>query len=68
LFWDFSSTLRIPEKSLRSFPLLDPTMPSKGRFDRRWGLKVNISEDYLDNLIRISETMRAPSLVMGLHE
>ncbi len=40
----------IPGKSLRSFPLLDPTMPPEGRFDRRWGLRVNVPEDYWGEL------------------
>ncbi|MDV3104691.1 type IV toxin-antitoxin system AbiEi family antitoxin domain-containing protein [Thermococcus waiotapuensis] len=42
--------IKIHEKSLRSFPLLDPTMPSKGRFDRKWGLRVNVPEDYWGEL------------------
>lgn len=42
--------IRIPKKSLRSFPLLDPTMPPEGRFDRRWGLRVNVPEDYWGEL------------------
>ena len=42
--------IKIPEKSKGSFPLLDPTMPSKGRFDRKWGLRVNVPDDYWGEL------------------
>ncbi len=47
---DLEGDTRIPKKSLRSFPLLDPTMPPEGRFDRRWGLRVNVPDDYWGEL------------------
>ncbi len=42
--------IKIPEKSKKSFPLLDPTMPPEGRFDRRWGLRLNVPGDYWGEL------------------
>lgn len=42
--------IKIPEKSKKSFPLLDPAMSPKGRFDRRWGLRINVPEDYWGEL------------------
>ncbi|WP_148882910.1 type IV toxin-antitoxin system AbiEi family antitoxin domain-containing protein [Thermococcus aciditolerans] len=47
---DLEEEIKIPEKNLRSFSLLDPTMPPDGRFDRRWGLRVNVPDDYWGEL------------------
>ncbi|KUH34011.1 hypothetical protein APY94_03820 [Thermococcus celericrescens] len=39
-----------PEGGFKGFPLLDPTMPPGGRFDRKWGLRINVPNDYWRNL------------------
>ncbi len=42
--------IRLPERARRSFALLDPTLPARGGFSRRWGLRVNVPRDYWEEL------------------
>jgi len=38
--------IRLSENDKKSFALLDPSMPQGGRFNYRWGLRINVPEDY----------------------
>ena len=38
--------IKLSEKDRRSFALLDPSMPPEGRFNYRWGLRINVPDDY----------------------
>ncbi len=38
--------IRLSERDRKSFALLDPSMPPEGRFNYRWGLRINVPDDY----------------------
>jgi predicted transcriptional regulator of viral defense system len=40
------SRIKLSEKDRKSFALLDPSMPPTGRFSYKWGLRINVPEDY----------------------
>ncbi|NJE09278.1 hypothetical protein E3E31_12240 [Thermococcus sp. M39] len=42
--------IQLSDKDRKSFSLLDPTMPARGKFDYKWGLLVNVPEDYWEEL------------------
>jgi len=42
--------VKIERRYLRSYPLLDPTMPKVGEINPRWGLIINIPKNYLEEL------------------
>ncbi|WP_297437508.1 type IV toxin-antitoxin system AbiEi family antitoxin [Thermococcus sp.] len=42
--------IRLSENDKKSFALLDPSMPQGGRFNYRWGLRINVPEDYWEEV------------------
>ncbi|WP_456366607.1 type IV toxin-antitoxin system AbiEi family antitoxin domain-containing protein [Thermococcus sp.] len=42
--------IKLSERDRKSFALLDPSMPPEGRFNYRWGLRINVPDDYWEEL------------------
>jgi len=42
--------IKLSEKDRRSFSLLDLSMPPKGRFNYKWGLRINVPDDYWEEV------------------
>ncbi|WP_297521410.1 type IV toxin-antitoxin system AbiEi family antitoxin [Thermococcus sp.] len=42
--------IRLSEGDRKSFALLDPSMPPEGRFNYRWGLRINVPDDYWEEV------------------
>jgi len=42
--------IKLSEKDRRSFSLLDPSMPPEGSFNYRWGLRINVPDDYWEEV------------------
>lgn len=42
--------IQLSENDKKSFAFLDPSMPSGGRFSYRWGLRINVPEDYWEEV------------------
>ena len=44
--------LRLQRKMTKTYLLLDPTLPSEGKYDARWRLRLNVSKEELLSILR----------------